>query len=760
MKKHYFFIIFLSLFYSCSSSEEKNDIVIEEISPRAGRVLLLDSKNIFVWSDWPTEKIYKNHSIPNEKGEYLELFMAKNETEPIQIAINPQKDIDIQISTQNLPEGLSLDLYRVDYIFVETQSDNLGKTGYVPDPLFPISENQKISIKKGENSPFWLSFYSSPDIRSGDYIFYILVNNEKIEIKLHIFDFKIDEVSNVKSQMNLSFQNILDKYGVEGTGDDYWLYVDNIKRFFQKHRLTPKNPLWPGGLTSNGGSPFIDYNCETGDFSDPHDIWGFENQAEKTLPMFPSFMMMTFQNNDPSNDQRPNQICGVSKSSTDWLSTDISSEFNQKWFKYISDLERYLDNKGYLDKSYHYFANEPQNQDDYDAIIWYSKKLKEFAPNIKLMVSEEPKPEIYNYSGKIDIWLPVLNNFNPEISGEREIQHGEESWIYFLHGTTPPYFNPITLDHPAIEGKLLGWFLWRYRVRGVAYYSLNNWSENPWTTPMNSGQNGNLFLLYPPSKDNKKISYGKTEHKFVTSIRLELIRDGLEDYEYLYNLNSKKNGVYNQQNIADKEAEKIIKGLISYNRNSNYNYTLRKYIGLKIEGSIDVIPDIIDDSLHERAKGEPQNYYINFQNPEAEPFNNPLVVNEKTYIKIGWNQYSSELGYGWFGDLSHVMYQYLSNASDVLSGSIIYDDWGRTKTFEFDLPNGDYLVTVSCGWEGKKYSHNKITVEDISFIDDEESNSYIKRSKNITIKDNKLTMEMGIFDEYTMLNYLEIEAIK
>jgi hypothetical protein len=41
------------------------------------------------------------------------------------------------------------------------------------------------------------------------------------------------------------------------------------------------------------------------------------------------------------------------------------------------------------------------------------------------MVSEEPKPEIYdnsNYagSGQIDIWMPVLNNYDPEISHERK----------------------------------------------------------------------------------------------------------------------------------------------------------------------------------------------------------------------------------------------------------------------------------------------------------------------------------------------------
>ena len=106
-------------------------------------------------------------------------------------------------------------------------------------------------------------------------------------------------------------------------------------------------------------------------------------------------------------------------------------------------------------------------------------------------------------------------NMIPLQSQARQKDHGEETWIYFLHGTRPPYFNPITLDHPGIESKLTGWFLWRYRIRGIAYYSLNNWDRNPWTDPMTSGHNGDTFMLYPPSETNQAIAYGSNNHRLV-----------------------------------------------------------------------------------------------------------------------------------------------------------------------------------------------------------------------------------------------------
>ena len=65
------------------------------------------------------------------------------------------------------------------------------------------------------------------------------------------------------------------------------------------------------------------------------------------------------------------------------------------------------------------------------------------------------------------------------------------------------------------------------------------------------------------------------------------------------------------------------------------------------------------------------------------------------------------------------------------------------------------------GWHNRTYNRNRIFIEGILFVDDEAgtpANSYLVRTKEVAITDHKLTMEMGIFDEYTMLNYLDIEA--
>lgn len=722
-----------------------------------------------VWTTPPSERVFQDQAVPEATGSGISLYAARNEFEPVQVVVRPVQDGAVTVSLGDFGAGITAELFQVESVTIDQPSDNLGREGPYPDPLWPLANGATVNLQAGVNTAFWVSVFVPKTAPAGRHATTLQIGATAVPVTLHVFNFALPDQPTVKSQMNFSHETVLRHYGVSGTGDEYWRYVLAMKQFFLDHRLTPKAPLWSGGLTSNGGAPYIDYDC-AGTLSDPHGIWGFEAPARAFLDGetlrdgagFPSFMAATFRNNDASQDQRPDRFCGQTRAASDWQGS-VDTPYNQAWLGYLNAVQTYLTNLGYLDSSYYYIANEPQDQADYDAVAWYAQALKQAAPGLKLMVSEEPKPEIYAHpshpGAKIDIWLPVLNQFDPEVSWVRERDFGEQTWVYFLHGTRPPYFNPITLDHPGIESKLTGWFLWKYRIRGLAYYSLNNWSKNPWTDPLTDGHNGDWFLLYPPSRDNQPMAYGANGHRMVPSIRLELMRDSLEDYEYLYLLNQGRPPEAFQTNPADAQADKIISGLTSYHRDSEFLYNLRRLIGLKLGGEIEEIPDLASTAGHPRAQGAPGNYYLNFQDPNDQPSADPLVVDGKTYQKIGWNAYDETLGVGWFGDLAHVKTQYLDNAPNPLQASVIYDDWGRQKTWEFDLPNGDYTVTVSAGWQGRKYARNQITVEGVPFITDEATDPYLVRTHPVTVQDHKLTLQMGIFDEYTLLNYLDIEAM-
>lgn len=271
------------------------------------------------------------------------------------------------------------------------------------------------------------------------------------------------------------------------------------------------------------------------------------------------------------------------------------------------------------------------------------------APKLKKMVSEEPKPEIFNNSicpnSKIDIWLPIFNKFNHTMSWERQEKYNEETWIYHLcHNNKPPYFNFVTLDHEPIENMFLGLFHWKYRVRGLAYYVFNNWANNPYTSPQDSEGNGAQFLFYPPAKNNSNISFGGNGNRFVSSQRLEILRDSIELYEYFWLMNNNSLATPSKINyIDDLIAGKVILGEKSYVRDDNFIYNLRKYAGMFLSGEINYFPDISPDCYTARCAENASNYYINFQN-----ISDPQVtVDNITYMAVDWSPYNKTAGYGW-----------------------------------------------------------------------------------------------------------------
>jgi hypothetical protein len=75
------------------------------------------------------------------------------------------------------------------------------------------------------------------------------------------------------------------------------------------------------------------------------------------------------------------------------------------------------------------------------------------------------------------------------------------------------------------------WLTWKYQIGGELYFSTNEAfrQKDAWKDVYLFGGNGDGTLFYPGRPD----VIGGTTHIPVESIRLKLVREGLEDYEYL-----------------------------------------------------------------------------------------------------------------------------------------------------------------------------------------------------------------------------------
>jgi hypothetical protein len=86
------------------------------------------------------------------------------------------------------------------------------------------------------------------------------------------------------------------------------------------------------------------------------------------------------------------------------------------------------------------------------------------------------------------------------------------------------------IDRPATAARAVAWLAWRRGLAGELYYDmLQAWTRDPWTDVRAFAGNGDGTLLYPGRPE----ALGGTHPFPVTSVRLEVIRDGLEDLELL-----------------------------------------------------------------------------------------------------------------------------------------------------------------------------------------------------------------------------------
>lgn len=716
-------------------------------------------KGATLWTTTTMDKVLREAAPPTTPGAAIALHAAKNEMEPFQIVVRPDAGATVRLSMTAFSGPGTIDtneisLRRVEYVTIASPSDPGGlPSSRIPDPLDPVDFGTDQAATANENQPFWITVRVPKSAAAGDYTATLTVevngSSAEMPVTLHVFDFALPDEIGFDGNWNSSFEAL--------GGSESLEKVQALKDFFFEHRLVPSSVSWPAGLNYTGG---ITYDCATATFVTEDNPYDFSQLGPKYIDGegwngvgFPSFEVMQFVDN---STPRPQVFCEVDRGPTPF-GTDA---YNAEWSKLLAAIEAHLAANGWTNKGYYYVQNEPQGPEDYDVAAFLANLSKQAAPSLRIAVSEEPKPEIAEHqdigAGRYDLWWADLSAFDPDYAKVRQAA-GDEVWWYFLYGDLPPHFNPITIDHPGIESRVPYWAAYNYRVRGFAYYSVTGWGNDPRSDPRPQGtnQNGDGFLLYPP-----------TDAGLVTSIRWELLREGQEDYEYLkLAANGAVPATPDEAAGCDVSAKSAASSTTSFTRDAAALQHLRDELGYFLEGKRDGCPvlDSHPEGAHPRAT-----YAINFQDPSGEPAADPLEIGGETWMKVGWSAYDAKQGFGWsgpyIGDDTIMLTQYVADAPvDELQKSIIFNDYGRTDTFTWDIENGKYEVTVSIGWFDRTYEKNKVVVEGKVLFDSVPTtpdDPYKVASLTVDVTDGNVTMEVGQTDEYTMLNWMKIVPVE
>ncbi len=207
--------------------------------------------------------------------------------------------------------------------------------------------------------------------------------------------------------------------------------------------------------------------------------------------------------------------------------------------------------KGWLEKAFIYWFDEPVPT-QYDFVMEYNLRMKNAAPDLQRMLTEEIVPEL---TGGPNLWCPISYEYDHHAAEQRRAE-GERIWWYICTGPKAPYAT-LFIDHPATALRVWLWQTWKRNIEGVLIWALNWWTsdaaypdslQNPYEDPMSwchtlgdlvpSGAkhpwgNGDGRFLYPPLAAADGAPDRPVLEPPVGSIRLDMLRDGIEDYEYM-----------------------------------------------------------------------------------------------------------------------------------------------------------------------------------------------------------------------------------
>jgi hypothetical protein len=126
--------------------------------------------------------------------------------------------------------------------------------------------------------------------------------------------------------------------------------------------------------------------------------------------------------------------------------------------------------------------------------------------------------------------VPQLGKFDEGFEAIRaHVKKGGQAWFYTCLYPQGRHLNRF-IDYPLLKTRLLHWFNYRYDFTGFLHWGGNYWASDPFgnTEPaLEDGKEvlpaGDAFITYPWREKNSIHS----------SIRLETMREGIEDYELL-----------------------------------------------------------------------------------------------------------------------------------------------------------------------------------------------------------------------------------
>jgi glycosyl hydrolase family 123 len=510
----------------------------------------LSTRAATVWVASSTEKLRGDAPAGAAGLQPVRLTAARNEFEAFQIAVTgAASGVRATATALRGPGGASIPaprLFREAIYQVSTVSspDSPG-VGPYPDAMVPdvddvVGEKRNafpFEVLAGQTRVIWVEALVPAAAPAGDYTGTVTVDgaglHEVVSLTLHVWNFALPTTSSLRSHYGLSWPEIPAGHGfaswsAPGSADDV-LFT---------------------GLRARYAQIGLDHRISIGGFNDNHfdDVGHFEKY-------FGPFMDGT----------APTQLPGARLTSTQFIpgANDSLQQQQVKATAWVSRFKSHTssDGKSWFDRLFDYTCDEPGNICSWSTIAGRAAMVKAADPAFRTLVTTTiDGASQQGVAGQIDLMVVVINWLDGKPGGEyagNQRSHYDaflapggvrdplkEIWTYqgcSSHGTCGNYqgIDPIAtgwpslvIDAEAMRARSLEWQSFINDVSGELYYATTlayTETGDPWSNQYVYGGHGDGTLFYPGTPAR----IGGQTHIPVASLRLKMIREGSEDFEYL-----------------------------------------------------------------------------------------------------------------------------------------------------------------------------------------------------------------------------------
>lgn len=562
-----------------------------------GARLPASDERVSLWTADSGWKIGRAWDTPRSRTEHLNISAARNEAEATQLVVRPTIALNrFTVSAADLigPNGSripaeQIDILSVVYLNVTVPTDSSAAIGFWPDALPPAAA--PLDLVANQNHPFWIRINVPRAVEAGTYAGSLQLEaagyQATVPLVVAVYDFTLPDRMTCTTAFGFSPGNVFRYQGLTNEAERravlelYW-------KNFGAHHISPYDPapLDPVKVTWPDVKPPVPLDEEEG-----HQA--HENQARQLTPAeaaelqpqldfsawqtaltraIDEYHFNTFRLSVPGlgggtfHGVRQPQLLGFDED---------SPEYEVLFNSYVSQLATFLRGHDWTDEAFVYWFDEP-SPTQYAFVKRGFEKLKRVAPDIHRMLTEQVEPELI---GGPNIWCPISNQYDQE-QAEGRRGHDEKFWWYICTGPKAPYAT-LFIDHPGTELRVWLWQTYQRGIDGVLVWQSNYWTsgaaypqqpQNPYQDPMGwrsgystpAGEkhawgNGDGRFIYPPLACQQP-SENSVLKGPVDSIRWEMLRDGIEDYEYHVML--RQLIAENQNHLSEAEQEDLRKLLI------------------------------------------------------------------------------------------------------------------------------------------------------------------------------------------------------